>query len=86
MREELKEIFQDAWIAADFIQKAKDVIEARPLVQMAHKAIAELAEEAKNLPPEVEPEPVIEPEPQPEPIQDLPEPAPPVGRSKRKKR
>jgi len=63
MREELKEIFQDAWIAADFIQKAKDVIEARPLVQMAHKAIAELAEEAKNLPPEVEPEPVIEPEP-----------------------
>lgn len=32
------------------------------------------------------PEPVIEPEPQPEPIQDLPEPAPSVGRSKRKKR
>lgn len=32
----------------------------------------------------VEPEPVIEPEPQPEP--DLPEPTPPVGRTKRKKR
>ncbi len=36
--------------------------------------------------PALVPEPVIEPEPQPEPIQDLPEPAPPVGRSKRKKR
>lgn len=32
------------------------------------------------------PEPVTEPEPQPELTQDLPEPAPPVGRSKRKKR
>lgn len=37
---------------------------------------------------EPDPEPVVapEPEPQPEPTQDLPEPAPPVGRSKRKKR
>lgn len=37
-------------------------------------------------PPAPEPEPVIEPELQPEPTQDLPAPAPLVGRSKRKKR
>lgn len=76
MRDAVKEIIQDAWLMADFIQKARDIPEAKGLIAGARQGLVDLAIELAELPSDDEEEPIpvhdlkFEPEPAPEPKTD----------------
>lgn len=56
MTDYMRGIFLDAATLVDFIQKSRDINEARPLLSFAHEELRKLVEAARNPPPEEEPE------------------------------